>query len=208
MKNVLIVDDERLIKELFVRYIDNASDRYKLIDTISEADNAELICESKKVDLIIMDIYTANNSSGLEATAKIKRRFPNIKVIMVTSAPEYRFVEKAKQANADSFWYKDISKDTLLSVMDRTMSGESIFPEHTPSVQVGTAISDEFTKTELEILLHLSKGLSTPEIANRMNIATSTAKWHIKNLMEKTCCTTRTQLAILSSKAKLVMPEY
>lgn len=71
MKNVLIVDDERLIKELFVRYIDNASDRYKLIDTISEADNAELICESKKVDLIIMDICTANNSSGLEATAKI-----------------------------------------------------------------------------------------------------------------------------------------
>lgn len=208
MINVLIVEDERLVQEAFKKYIESRSDKYKLIDSIINADNAEIICLNQKIDLILMDVCTSNNSSGLEAAKKIKNKCPNIKIIIVTSAPEFRFIDKAKKANVDSFWYKDSSKEELLSIMDKTMDGEKIFPDKTPSIKIGNARSEEFTKTELEILLHLVTGISTSEIASKMNISINTAKWHIKNLMEKTNSSSRTQLAIYASKARLVLPEY
>lgn len=208
MTNVLIVEDERLVQQLFTKYIESASDRYQLAETITDSENTLLICERMNIDLILMDCCTANNSSGLVATEKVKNRFPNIKIIIVTSAPEFRFIEKARMSKADSFWYKDVSQDDLLSVMDRTMKGESIFPKNTPEVKIGQTTSYDFTKTELIVLMHLAEGLSSKSIAEKMFISIDTVNTHIKHLKEKTGCTSKTQVAVLASKSKLVLPEY
>lgn len=208
MINVLIVDDERLIQELFSQYIASASDRYSLTDTICDAANAEVICQGGQVDLVLMDVCTANSSSGLDATAVIKRRFPRIKVIIVTSAPEYRFIQKARAAGADSFWYKDISESELLEVMDKTMNGESIYPDNTPEVTIGLSSSYEFTPKELEVLMYLSQGMSSKEAAEAMGVTSDDINQHVRHLKEKTGCTSKTQLCVLASKAKLVLPEY
>ncbi|WP_455582899.1 response regulator [Dysosmobacter sp.] len=208
MVRVLIVEDERLVQETLVQYIRSASDRYQLVDVTTDAANTAMICKSCKVDLILMDICTANDSSGLTAAKNIKELFPEIKVIMVTSAPEYRFIEKAQEAKADSFWYKDVSESELLHVMDRTMAGERIYPDKTPEITIGQATSYEFTPKELEVLLHLSSGISLQKIADKMGVSVDTVKTHVKHLQEKTGCTGKTQLAILASRSKLVLPEY
>lgn len=208
MTNVLIVDDERLVQELFKNYIDLVSDRYVLAETTDNADNAELICHSNKIDLVLMDVCTACGSSGLVAAEKIKRNFPHIKVIIVTSAPEYRFIKKARVAGVDSFWYKDISESGLLDIMDKTMAGESIYPDKTPEITIGYTTSYEFTPTELDVLRYLAEGISSKSIADKMRITTNTVNTHIKHLKEKTGCTSKTQLAVLASKSKLVLPEY
>ncbi len=207
MYNVLIVDDERMVQELFAAYIHSASDRYCLAGTLDDAANADMRC-NHNVDLVLMDVCTAHNSSGLEAAAQIKAHHPNVKVIIVTSAPEYRFIQKAKEAKADSFWYKNVSEQELLDVMDRTMAGEHIYPEETPKVEIGFANSGEFTRKELEVLLHLAEGKSSEEIGEDLGMAAGTVKVHTKHLMEKTGCKTRTQLAVLASKTKIVLPEY
>lgn len=208
MTNVLIVDDERMIQELFSRYIDTVSDRYCLIGTIKNAANAELYCLQSKVGLILMDVCTADNESGIAATAEIKKKFPDVKVIIITSAPDYRFIEKARQAGADSFWYKEFSTEELSEVMDKTMAGESIYPDTTPRVQMGLARSDEFTPREIEVLYHVVQGESVGEIAEQMGIGYNTAKWHIKNLKEKTGAKSIAELAVMVARAKLILPEY
>lgn len=206
--NVLIVDDERLIRELFTRYITVASDRYELVEAIADASNAEMFCIHHRVDLILMDVCTANGVSGLEATKKIKEKFPKVKVIVVTSAPDYSFIEKAKAAKADSFWYKDISELELLEVMDKTMANESIYPERTPEVPFGLASSYEFTPKELEVLYWLTKVVSTRNIAKQMKISEDGVNEHLKHLKEKTGCNSKTELAILTARTKLVLPDY
>ncbi len=208
MTNVLIVEDERLTKERLMQYIQANGDRYTLVDATTDAANTNMICKTRKIDLILMDICTANNSSGLEAAGRVKAQFPNIKVIIVTSAPEYRFIEKARAAKADSFWYKDVSEEELLDVMDRTMAGEHIYPDKTPEIQIGNASSYDFTPKELEVLLHLSAGLSLQEVAYKMDVSLDTVKTHIRHLKDKTGCTGKTQLAIFASRSKLVLPEY
>ncbi len=208
MTHVLIVDDERIVQELFASYIEKASDRYSLEGKIRDAGNADLYCAGGRIDLILMDICTANEQSGIAATARIKKAYPHIKIILVTSAMDYRFLQKGKEAGADSFWYKEISKEDLISVMDRTMKGEKIYPDHTPEVKVGLARSTEFTKKELEILGYLLQNKSLQEIADIMGVDYTTTRYHVKNLKEKTGAKSVMELCILAMKSHLVIPEY
>ena len=62
---------------------------------------------------------------------------------------EVGYLQRAKEAKVDSFWYKDISPERLIDVMDRTMDGERVFPDKTPSVQLGLADSSELTAKEI-----------------------------------------------------------
>ncbi len=208
MIKVLIVDDERMIRELFTNYIEKAKDRYSLAGSINNARNVDIYCASSGVDLILMDICTANEESGIAAAQRIKAAYPKIKVIIVTSAPDYRFIEKAKQAGADSFWYKEVGDEELLDVMDRTMIGEHIFPDETPEVQIGNASSTEFTPKELEVLSYLLLGKGLHEIADCMNVEYSTIRTHVKNLKEKTGTKDIVGLCYIAAKSKLILPEY
>lgn len=208
MTNVLIVDDERMVQELFTYYISKASNRYRLVSTIKGALNAEAVCMRSPVDLILMDICTNNSESGLEAAEIIKKNFPNIKIIMVTSMPEVSFIKKARVAGAESFWYKEVSPESLINVMDRTMAGERVYPDATPNISVGLAKTTDFTPTELKVLYYIVQGKSIGEIAELMNVAYETTRTHIKNLKVKTGAGSIAALAALAAGTRLVLPEY
>lgn len=208
LTNVLIVDDERIVQELFSYYIKEAKKRYNLVGKIKNARNAEIYCLKQKVDLILMDVCTANDESGLKATATIKEKYPEIKILITTSAPDYRFLKKAKEAGADSFWYKEVEGNKLIEVMDRTMSGESVFPEETPIVKLGYADSAEFTPKELEVLSYLAQNKGLHEIAESMGVDYSTTRTHIKNLKQKTGVKDIVGLCYLVAKSRLILPEY
>lgn len=208
MTNVLIVDDERMVQELFGYYIKTAADRYHLAGAIKGAANAEVACLREQIDLILMDVCTADNESGLAAAASIKKKYPQVKIIMVTSAPEVNFLKKARAAGAESFWYKEVGTESLLSVMDRTMAGEHVWPAATPVVPVGLADSDDFTPTELKVLGYIVQGKSIGDIAERMGVDYETTRTHIKNLKEKTGARSLTALAAMAAGARLVLPEY
>ncbi|MGI6269165.1 MAG: response regulator transcription factor [Candidatus Howiella sp.] len=208
MTNVLIVDDERMVQELFAHYIATASDRYRLAGTIKGAANAEIACMRSPIDLILMDICTANNESGLAAAASIKKKYPHIKIIIVTSAPEVSFIRKARAAGAESFWYKEVGTEELLDVMDRTMAEERIYPDTTPKISVGLTDSTDFTPTELKVLSFVVQGKSIGEIASLMNVDYETTRTYIKNLKDKTGAGSITALAALAASTRLVLPEY
>ena len=208
MTNVLIVEDERLASGMFVQYVKSAPDRYTLVDAIKVAADAELFCLRGKIDLILMDICTAGHSSGLDAAAKIKKAFPHIKIIITTSAPEYRFIKKAKDGGVESFWHKEFSDEDLLSVMDKTMAGQSIYPSKKPDIKIGCASSYEFTPKEMETLYWLVKVGSIKIIAEKMEISVDGVSKHIKGLKEKTGCANTIELALLAHSSKLVLPDY
>lgn len=206
MIRVLIVEDQRMTRERMEDYV-NSDSRYYLVGSISNAALAEMRCMQNEIDLILMDVYTEQGESGLVATAKIKKRFPNIKIIIVTSMVECSFLHRAKEAGAESFWYKDFGQQELLDVMERTMKGESIYPEQTPEVQIGFASSYEFTKEELEILRLLVNAMPNAEIAKHLGISVSAVRIHIANMLKKTGYTSKTKLAVAVSNKKLIIPD-
>lgn len=191
--NVLIVEDQAIPRDLFEIYI-NGSQTFHHLLSISNASAALAICQNSPVDLILMDVMTELDHSGLDAAEEIKGQFPHIKIIIVTSMPEYSWLERAREIGVDSFWYKDGHKDSILDVMERTMAGERIYPDETPLVPIGNATNHEFTQRELDILKELTTGDTNAEIAQRLHLSVGTVKSHILHMMEKTGFKTRTEL--------------
>ena len=73
----------------------------------------------------------------------------------------------------------------LLDVMERTMAGESVYPDATPELQLGLASSYKFTDRELEVLREMTGGDTNQEIAERLHMSVATVKTHILNMLEK-----------------------
>ena len=100
MKNgkysVMIVEDQQMPKTLFSHYIES-SNLFYLQVAIENASVADIICTRTPVDLILMDVVTENGESGLNAAEKIKKKFPQIKIIIVTSMPECSYIKRAKK---------------------------------------------------------------------------------------------------------------
>ena len=180
-------------RELFEIYI-NSSDKFTHLLSVANASAALSVCKNNRVDLILMDVMTELGHSGLDAAEEIKKEYPDIKIIIVTSMPEYSWLTRARKIGVDSFWYKDGQKDGILEVMQRTMEGESIYPDQTPLIHIGNTTNHEFTERELDVLKELTTGDTNADIAKRLHISVPTVKSHIQHLMEKTGFKTRTQL--------------
>ena len=202
----MIVDDQSVSRQMFELYIDR-SPNYEVIYSLDTAMFADTYILKAKPDLIIMDILMQDTSNGLEAAEKIKKINPQIKIIAVTSMPEVSWMEKAKAIGIESFWYKEASEESILNIIERTLAGESIYPEETPVVHLGLAKSTEFTPKEIQVLRFLTTGAVNEEIAEKMAISSNTVKTHIQHLMQKTGFKSRTQLAIQARLSGLVIED-
>ena len=203
---VLIVEDQRMPAQVFEQNV-TESGRYRLTESIQSADAAYFYCATGQVDLVLMDVITKFGANGLNASARIKRSFPHIKIIIVTSYPEVGWLDRARQIGVDSFWYKEVAAESLLSVMDRTMAGESVYPNRSPRVQLGAASSYDLSKQELAILRDLITGATNAQIAEKNHLAPSTVKTYIERLMDKTGFRSRTELAVRARECGLVIQE-
>ena len=204
MINVMVVEDQAMPRKLFEIMIAE-SERYHLLFSIENASMAEVYCMKQPIDLILMDVCTAFGESGLEAAAVIKKKWPAIRIIVVTSMPEYSFIERARKAGVDSFWYKDFNEEPILEVMDRTMKGESVYPERTPELKLGNASSYSLTDRELDVLRELTSGASDKAIADRLHLSVHTVKHYVNTMLEKTGFTSRTELAVSAREIGLVI---
>ena len=137
-----------------------------------------------------------DGSNGLDAAEKIKKLKPDLKIIAVTSMPEVSWMDRAKKIGIESFWYKEVSEETILEIIQRTLKGESVYPLQTPEVKLGLTKSTELTPREIQVLRLLTTGIGNEKIAENLGISPNTVKTHIQHLLDKTGFTSRTQLAI------------
>ena len=203
--NVLIVDDQNLPQRM-MEHIVSDCERYKVVDCLNTARVADSYCARGLVDLILMDVVMSDGFNGLEAAARIKASYPQVKIIVVTSMPDSHFIALARQAGVDSFWYKEVQKVPLLELMDRTMSGEHIFPDEVPSVKLGFAHSEDLTEREKEVLALLAEGLTDREIAEKLYLSATTVRYHVNNMLNKTGYSSRTALAVNAVLSGIIVP--
>ena len=204
MIQVLIVEDDPMARQLLEIYVEK-SGAYSLAQSVESAAFAELCCRARQIDLILMDVCTAMNASGLEAAEKIKREFPYIKIIIITSQPECSFLDRARDAGVDSFWYKNGTAEELVAIMDRTMAGEQVYPDTTPPLQLGDVTSDLLSDRELEVLRELVAGEPDAAIAEKLHMSLRTVKAHIQSMRDKTGFRNRTELAVRAREIGLII---
>ena len=203
---VLIVDDQYVARGFFELQVDMLR-RYALAASLSSAEQAVSWCMEHPVDLVIMDVVMKYGLSGLTCAKTIKNNHPRIKVILTTSTAEARWIEKAKQAGIEGFWFKEYSGLPLSEVMDRVMAGGTVYPEALPNPEFGDVRKLDLSQRELEVLGELTRNLTNEEIAANIGLSPKTVKRHIENLLAKTGYKNRIDLAVNARLLGLVVHE-
>lgn len=203
----IVVEDSLLTREAVVSRLAQLP-QIQVVATLENAANAVVACARRSIGLVLMDVCTSDDESGLTAAARIKRESPSTKIVIMTSMPEHTFLVKAQAAGCDSFWYKDLQAVGLLDVVSRTLQGERVWPRETPPVMLGLARSTELTTREFDVLHQLARGLSYEQIASELGISLNTVKYHVRNLLAKTGFESTLALVVEAVDKRLVLPKY
>lgn len=184
MIKILIVDDQKVLLDAFTDYLSKEED-FTIVGSLTVADVADVACDRFKPNLVLMDICTEGDVSGIYATSRIKEKHPEIKVMLMTGFPEISFIERAKDAGADSFIYKNSSIEEFISGIRETVAGRGTFPHEKKQAGFGVSNSN-LTAREMEILRLFCQNMSRKEMAAELGISTSTINFHINNMLIKT----------------------
>ena len=192
---VLVVDDQLVARQLFEMYL-SGSPKYILADSLSSASQVEEYVKYNRVDLILMDILMNDGSNGLEAAAAVKKISPETKIVAVTSMVEATWLKRAEDIGIESFYYKEAPQETIMDVLDRTMAGESVYPDTPSIVSIVLVFIEKLSERELDVLRLMTTGMSNSKIADKLNISEGTVKTYIHSMLVKTGFDNRTELAI------------
>ncbi len=203
---VVVADDQYVSRSFFEIQV-RMSKGYDLAASLSGAEQAIAFCAAHPVDLVIMDVMMKYGLDGLTCAKAIRRNDPGVKIILTTSTAEARWIDEAREAGIESFWFKEYSDIPLTEVMDRTMAGERVFPDSPPNPDLGNAAKTDLSERELEVLRELTRNLTNEEIAEKLHISPHTVKRHIENMLVKTGYRNRIDLAVNAKALGVVVHE-
>lgn len=204
MYNIIVIDDHKMLREMLSETLNARG--FNVIASSGNAKDSVSLCEKFKPDLILMDICTENNSSGLAYSKIIKDNFPSVKIILMTGVPDLTFIDKAKANNVDSFIYKNISSDSLISTIQNTIDGYSLYPNaNNPKANIPDVLKN-LTDTELNVLTEYCKTLDRDEVVKKLGISVRTLKSHVSSIYEKTGYNNLAKLAIYCVGNGLIVP--
>ena len=204
MINTVLVEDNLYVQKVLKAMIES-DERFNLTATFTDAFEAEKLCAYGKTDLVLMDVQTQNNLSGLAAGKRIKEASPRTKVVIVTSLVDPDVLKKARNGAADSLWYKDHGTKDIIDVMVRTMNGERVFPDSSPNVTLKDIFSEDLSPKQMKILRYFVKGYTYEEIAQELDMTKRNVRWHLDNIVEKSGFENKYELLIALIDSKLIV---
>lgn len=209
MIRVVFVDDHEMVRIGVSSYLSAQPDIEVVGEASDGAKGVELSLELRP-DIILMDLVM-KEMDGIEATRKIIEKWPEAKIIIVTSFLDDEKVYPALEAGATSYMLKTSKASEIANAVRNTYHGQSVLePEVTGKMMMKMREKkqplphDELTSRELEILLLMSEGKTNQEIADDLFIALKTVKTHVSNILSKLNVQDRTQAVIYAFKHSLI----
>lgn len=204
---VLIVDDHAVVRGGLRTFLD-AFDDFQLVGEAKNGDEAIRLCGDKRAQVVLMDLLMPQ-VDGVTATKTIRERYPEVRVIALTSFQDEEKVHAALDAGAIGYLLKNVSADELANAIRAAWAGRpTLAPEATQAlihaVSRAPAPGHDLTAREREVLALLVRGLNNSEIAKRLVINRSTAKFHVSNILTKLHASSRTEAVAFALTHHLV----
>ena len=207
--SIYIVEDYLLARVTCRKALEQFED-LEIKNDFETAEECIEALEKNPVDVILMDIGLPY-MTGIEATKIIKDKYPNTKIIMLTSHDNQEEIISSLASGANAYALKDISIEDLHDAILNTNKGCIWIHPKIASIINHTFVNaklipkDDFnlTSREKEVLELLTQGLSNTEIADKLIISTHTAKAHVCNILTKLSVTDRVQAAVKATKYDL-----
>jgi DNA-binding NarL/FixJ family response regulator len=183
---VLIADDHPLMLQGIRRALEASED----IDVVGEARSGEealALVERRNPDLVLMDLHMPG-LHGLECVAEIKRRWPEIKTVVISASDDHATIDSALLAGASAYILKSVSPMDIPSVLRQASAGAVYHVPSVPRVANGKQLvpsGPELTPRETTILAAVAGGLTTKAISQDLWLSEHTVKFHLTNIYRK-----------------------
>jgi len=201
--NIMLVDDHEVVRMGLRMLIEQVSD-VKIVAETGSAEEAIRLCSVHQPDVVIMDIRMPPGNSGIEACRTIVERWPQTRVIMLTSFANDELIAAAIQAGAVGYVLKQGGTSELVRTLDAVRHGAAMLdPAVTRRVlammrQQGENKPDPFrdlTEREIDVLCLLAEGKSNAEIAEVLVLSDKTVRNHISVILDKLRVSNRVEAA-------------
>jgi NarL family two-component system response regulator LiaR len=203
---ILVVDDHPLAHSGMRLFLSSYPDLELVGEAMNGAEAVEA-CARLRPDVVLMDMMMPQ-LDGIEATRQIKKRFPQTRVIALTSYGEGDLVERVLRVGASGYLLKNVSSFDLAQAIRAAHAGRStLAPEAAEALLNTMQSSDEqvaFTEREREVLRLLVRGLSNSEIAEQLCITRATVKFHVGGIFGKLGVATRAEAIAKAYEQRLV----
>jgi DNA-binding NarL/FixJ family response regulator len=191
MTDLLIVDDHEIVRAGIKRLFENIPN-LNIVADLGSGEEAYQFLHKNTVDLIIMDV-SMPGKGGIETTNQIKKRYPKIKILMLSMHDNAMIIEKAMKAGADGYILKNDLSDDLLNAVEKVMNNETIISASVDVDEFKDSLIKDLNNKEFEIFKSLASGEDLITIAEKLNISYKTAanyqtsikqKLNVKNILD------------------------
>jgi len=204
---VMLVDDHTMVRRGLATFLKVFED----LQLVGEAENGESaiqLCAEVLPDVILMDMVLPV-MDGATATRAIRRQFPQVQVIVLTSFKEGELIKNALEAGAIGYLLKDVSADELVDAIRAAHAGRATLSPEAAQALVETTNQPrtyglDLTEREREVLALMIEGLNNTQIAGRLTVSPSTIKSHVSNILAKLGVASRTEAVTLALRNRIV----
>jgi len=203
---VMLVDDHTMVRRGLATFL-KVFDDLHLAGEAESGEAAIQLCAEILPDVILMDMVLPM-MDGATATRAIRQKFPQVKVIALTSFKEGELIKNALEAGAIGYLLKDITADELAWAIRAAHAGRATLSPEASQALVQTANQPsapglDLTEREREVLVLMIEGLNNTQIARKLTVRPSTIKSHVSNILSKFGVASRTEAVTLALRNKL-----
>jgi NarL family two-component system response regulator LiaR len=212
MIRVLICDDQMVVR-MGLEAILSTAQGIEVVGAASDGEEAVSLVEETKPNVVLMDLKMPG-VGGVQATRTIRARYPEVRVLVLTTYDADEWVFDAIRAGASGYLLKDTPREGLVAAIEGTAAGEThVDPaiagklfrhvERTPT-PTATALAADLSPREREVLRLLARGLNNADIARQLFLSEGTVRNYVSAILGKLDVSDRTQAAVLALRHGLV----
>ena len=203
---LMIVDDHAMVRRGLGTIL-KVFDDLQLVGEAESGEAAIQLCAEVLPDVILMDM-SLPGMDGAMATRAIRKKLPQIQVIVLTSFKDGKLIKQALEAGAIGYLLKDVSADDLVQAIRSAHAGRAtLSPEAAQSLVEAANLpptpGQDLTEREREVLVLMIEGLNNVQIAGRLTVSPSTIKSHVSNILSKLGASSRTEAVTLALRNQI-----
>lgn len=203
---ILLCDDQAVIRDGLEMLLTLEKDM-QVVGSASDGAEALELAAQKRPDLILMDLKMPG-VNGIEATRQLRAKFPEIKILVLTTYDDDEWLFDAIRAGASGYLLKDTPRQKIIEAIRGTMDGKSFLDPVVAGKlmnqvvsnqkQPASILAEKLTERELDVLRLLAKGFPNSEIASQLHLSEGTVRNHVSAILEKLGVSDRTQAAVIA----------
>lgn len=203
---IIICDDQAVVRDGLEMLLTLEKD-IEVIGTAQDGAEAVELVSANQPDIVLMDLKMPG-MNGIEATRQIRAKYPEVKVLVLTTYDDDEWVFDAIRAGASGYLLKDTPREEVVKAIRGTVEGKSFVDPAVAGKLMGqvargqtqpsSLLTDKLTERETDVLRLLAKGFSNNEIASQLHLSEGTVRNHVSAILDKLGVSDRTQAAVIA----------